>query len=281
MPPRTVGEVLREARARLAAAGCDQPALDARLLLEAAAGLSHSDIAAEPLRLVNDGAQAQFASLVARREAHEPVSRILGFREFYGRRFRVSPAVLDPRPDTETLIGEALKAMKPGCRILDLGTGSGCIIVTLLAECVTCMGVATDLSASALAVARDNAEVLGVSGRLNLVQGNWLAPVEGRFELIVANPPYIPAGDIAQLAPDVRDFDPRGALDGGADGLDAYRRIAAEAGDHLAPGGRVMVEIGAGQAEAIMAVFRDHGLVLQEVARDLGGHVRCLGFSAV
>jgi len=281
MPPRTVGEVLREARARLAAAGCDQPALDARLLLEAAAGLSHSDIAAEPLRLVNDGAQAQFASLVARREAHEPVSRILGFREFYGRRFRVSPAVLDPRPDTETLIGEALKAMKPGCRILDLGTGSGCIIVTLLAECVTCMGVATDLSASALAVARDNAEALGVSGRLNLVQGNWLAPVEGRFELIVANPPYIPAGDIAQLAPDVRDFDPRGALDGGADGLDAYRRIAAEAGDHLAPGGRVMVEIGAGQAEAIMAVFRDHGLVLQEVARDLGGHVRCLGFSAV
>lgn len=281
MPPRTVGEVLREARARLAAAGCDQPALDARLLLEAAAGLSHSDIAAEPLRLVNDGAQAQFASLVARREAHEPVSRILGFREFYGRRFRVSPAVLDPRPDTETLIGEALKAMKPGCRILDLGTGSGCIIVTLLAECVTCTGVATDLSASALAVARDNAEALGVSGRLNLVQGNWLAPVEGRFELIVANPPYIPAGDIAQLAPDVRDFDPRGALDGGADGLDAYRRIAAEAGDHLAPGGRVMVEIGAGQAEAIMAVFRDHGLVLQEVARDLGGHVRCLGFSAV
>jgi len=281
MPPRTVGEVLREARARLAAAGCDQPALDARLLLEAAAGLSHSDIAAEPLRLVNDGAQAQFASLVARREAHEPVSRILGFREFYGRRFRVSPAVLDPRPDTETLIGEALKAMKPGCRILDLGTGSGCIIVTLLAECVTCTGVATDLSASALAVARDNAEALGVSGRLNLVQGNWLAPVEGRFELIVANPPYIPAGDIAQLAPDVRDFDPRGALDGGADGLDAYRRIAAEAGDHLAPGGRVMVETGAGQAEAIMAVFRDHGLVLQEVARDLGGHVRCLGFSAV
>lgn len=280
MRPRTAGELLREARARLAAAGCEQPALDARLLLEAAAGLSHSEIAAEPGQLVNEEAQARFTQLVVRREAHEPVSRILGFREFYGRRFRVTPAVLDPRPDTETLIGEALKVVKPGGRILDLGTGSGCIAVTLLAECATCNGVATDLSASALAVARGNAEALGVSGRLKLVQGDWFAPVEQLFDLIVSNPPYIPAGDIARLDPDVRDFDPRGALDGGADGLEAYRRIAAGAGRHLAPGGQVMVEIGAGQAEAVAAVFRSHGLGLQKASRDLGGRVRCLAFSA-
>lgn len=274
-----VRALIDAARRKLAGAGIESAALDARLLLQAAAGLRHADIAADPDRQIATETAEAFHRYVARRAAHEPVSRILGEREFYGRIFQVTPAVLDPRPDTETLIGEALKHVKPGARILDLGTGSGAIIVTLLAECTTATGVATDLSGAALEVARKNAERLGVGDRLQAVHCSWFDSVAGCFDIIVSNPPYIALPEIAGLAPDVRDFDPLRALDGGPDGLAAYRRIASGAGAHLAPGGRIIVEIGAGQEGAVAALFKVSGFNLSAIKSDLGGHVRCLVFA--
>lgn len=278
MPADTISQVLAAARDRLARAGCDQASLDARLLLQAAAGLSHSDIVAWPGRTIEEDALIHFQAFLDRRSAHEPVSRILGSREFYGRDFRVTPDVLDPRPDTETLVDAALAVMTPGLRVLDLGAGSGAIIVTLLAECPSATGVAVDISEAALTVAKGNAEALGVGARMAFMQGNWFQPVIGRFGLIVSNPPYIPDHDIDGLAPDVKDFDPHGALAGGADGLDAYRAIAAGAMDHLEADGWVMVEIGAGQANGVTGIFASHGFRTMGQHRDLGGHVRCLAF---
>jgi release factor glutamine methyltransferase len=217
--------------------------------------------------------------MVARRAAHEPVSRILGEREFYGRMFKVTPAVLDPRPDTETLIGEALKHMKPDARLLDLGTGSGVIIVTLLAEFSEATGVATDISAEALAVAKGNAGRLGVAGRLQWVHCNWFEAVTGAFDLIVSNPPYVSLPEIIGLPAEVRGFDPLKALDGGPDGREAYRRIAAGADAHLAQGGHILVEIGAGQKRAVEAIFAACGFGLKSSKSDLAGHIRCLAFT--
>ena len=259
------------------------PQLDARLLLQHATGLSREDLIVEPERQVAPGIAENFRALIARRQAHEPVSRILGEREFYGRPFRLTPAVLDPRPDTETIVNLALPLMNRDCRILDLGTGSGAIIVTLLAERPDAAGVAVDLSPAALAVAAVNAETLGVARRINFIPGNWFEPVSGsplsgRFNLIVSNPPYIPAGDIAGLEPDVRNYDPHLALIGGSDGLDSYRSIAAGAGLYLAPGGTVLVELGAGQAEDVKAIFVKAGYHLVQQAIDLGGHIRGLAF---
>jgi release factor glutamine methyltransferase len=222
---------------------------------------------------------ARFASFTQRRRKSEPVSRILGNREFYGRSFQVTPDVLDPRADTETLIGAVLGLNGKGpLRILDLGTGSGAIAVTLLAELPEATAVASDLSAAALSVAKGNAEALGVAGRVSFVQTNWLEGIDGRFDLIVSNPPYVPLGDIAGLAPDVREFDPPRALDGGPDGLEAYRRIAGDAGGHLAPKGHVILEIGAGQENAVNNLLKAQGFVRESRHFDLSGHVRCLVF---
>jgi release factor glutamine methyltransferase len=204
----------------------------------------------------------------------------LGNREFYGRSFRVTADVLDPRADTETLIGAvlALAKSKGPLRILDLGTGSGAIVVTLLAELPGAKAVASDLSAAALQVAKGNAEALGVANRASFVRANWFDGVDGQFDLIVSNPPYIPLGNIAGLAVDVRDFDPPKALDGGPDGLEACRRIASGAGGHLAPKGHIILEIGAGQENAVNDLFRGQGFVRESRHFDLGGHVRCLAF---
>lgn len=280
MPPDTLQGLLAEARRKLMAAGVETAALDARLLLQHAAGVSHEALIAAPECPVEAGTAARFGQLVKRRLDHEPVSRILGEREFYGRVFIVTPAVLDPRPDTETLIDAALAEAGAAPLILDLGTGSGAIAVTMLAERPAAQGVATDLSAAALAVARDNAVRLGVVDRLTLVHGSWFDGIAQRFDLILSNPPYIPLAEIAGLAPEVRDFDPLRALDGGPDGLSAYRRIAAGALSHLAPGGRVIVEIGAGQAAAIGGIFAGQDLRETGRRRDLAGRVRCLTFSA-
>jgi release factor glutamine methyltransferase len=230
------------------------------------------------MRPVEAGARQRFEAFIARRERREPVSRILGEREFYGRPFRVTAATLDPRPDTETLVDAALALMPDHARILDLGTGTGAIAVTLLAERPGSSGVATDLSAAALDVARENARRAGVAGRLALLAGNWFEPVSGVFDIIVSNPPYIPLGDIEGLSPDVRNFDPLEALVGGRDGLDPYREIALRAGSHLAPGGHVLVEIGAGQAGNVETIFAAAGWGAPARHRDLGGHVRCLAF---
>jgi release factor glutamine methyltransferase len=279
MPADRLAALLAAATARLKAAGADTPTLDARLLLQAAAGLSREELILGPDRQLSPAEHARFEDFVARRERHEPVSRILGEREFYGRSFIVTPATLDPRPDTETLIDAALSLMPPRARILDLGTGTGAIAVTLLAERPDASGVATDLSPEALAVAARNAALNGVADRLRLLEGSWFTPVSGVFDIIASNPPYIPVGDIAGLSPDVRNFDPRLALVGGDDGLDPYREIARNAARHLAERGHVLVEIGAGQADDVEAIFAAAGFTSHTRHRDLGGHVRCLAFA--
>jgi release factor glutamine methyltransferase len=252
--------------------------LDARLLLQAAAGISREDLILGPDRPLTPEQRARYDSYISRREQHEPVSRILGEREFYGRVFHVTPDTLDPRPDTETIIDAALGVMPSGARLLDLGTGTGAIAITLLAERPDATGVATDLSGKALAVARANAERAGVTGRIAFLEGSWFAPVEGSFDIIVSNPPYIPDHEIQGLSPDVRNFDPHLALVGGDDGLDPYRAISSRAASHLAAGGHVLVEIGAGQADDVEAIFGAAGFGGVQRHKDLGGHVRCLVF---
>lgn len=274
-------DLLRAARRALDRHGLATPALDARLLLQKAAGLTHEAMIADPDREIAAAAAARFHDYVERRLRGEPVSRILGEREFYGRVFEVTAATLDPRPDTETLI-EAALAFMPGdraCRFVDLGTGTGAIGITLLAERPLAEAVLTDISLAALAVARRNAERHAVAGRTAFIEGSWFSGVKGRFDLILSNPPYIPGPILPTLAAEVHDFDPGTALDGGPDGLEPYRRIAAEALSFLAPAGCVIVEIGEGQAIDIEAIFKARGLVPENRWKDLAGHVRCLGFT--
>ncbi len=278
MPPDRLKPLHDEAVFRLKEAGCDTPALDARLLLESATGLTRETLILDPAREVGTAEAERFRELIRRRADREPVSRIIGAREFYGRRFRVTPAVLDPRPDTETLVEAALKRMPPSARVLDLGTGSGAIIVTLLAERSDATGLATDISSEALAVARENAAALGVAERLAFLEAPWFDGIGERFDLVVSNPPYIPRADIAALSADVRNFDPLLALVGGSDGLDPYRAIAAGAAARLKPGGSVAVEIGAGQADSVEGIFAASGFRQLGRHRDLGGHIRCLEF---
>jgi len=202
----------------------------------------------------------EFAAFTEERLRRRPVSQIIGWREFYGRRFRVTSDVLDPRPETETLIAAALEA--PFARVLDLGTGTGCILLTLLAERPQAAGIGVDISPGALEVAKSNRDDLSIGSRAEFIQSDWYRDVEGRFDLIVANPPYIGAGEIPALAPEVRDWEPRLALvaGNGEDPLLAYRRIAAGARAHLLPGGRLMVETGAGQAAEVLQLFRQGAL---------------------
>jgi release factor glutamine methyltransferase len=272
---------LRDAKRALAETGNPTAGLDARLLLQQAAGISHEALIADPHLRIAPEAAATFHAWLNRRLAGEPVSRILGEKEFYGRAFRITPATLDPRPDTETLIAAALAFMPAdqACRLIDLGTGSGIIGVTLLAERRNAHAVMTDVSGAALAVARENAERHGVSARATFAQGHWFAGACGSFDLVLSNPPYIRDTILPTLAPEVRNFDPESALLAGPDGLRAYREIAAVAGSFIAAGGSVIVEIGEGQAVEIEDIFVAQGFVSQRRWPDLAGHVRCLGFS--
>ena len=207
-----------------------------------------------------------------KRAARVPVSHITGTREFYGRVFQVTRDVLDPRPDTETLIEIALR--HPFRRVLDLGTGSGCILLSLLAERPGSSGTGTDISTTALSVARANAEALGLAGRASFIASNWFAATDGRFDLIVSNPPYIAASEMAALDPEVRDYEPRIALTPGGDGLDAYRAISAGLAAHLTPDGRVLLEIGPTQAGAVGQILASAGLTVVAVHPDLDGRDR-------
>lgn len=264
--------------------GIDTPALDARVLLCHSTGLSHEALIAHGRDPLLPEAAARLTGYLTRRLAGEPVSRIKGCREFYGRDFRIDPHTLDPRPDTETLVGAALRIVAEKglesrlLRLLDLGTGSGCILLTLLAELPAAEGTGTDLSSGALRLAAENARRLGVEGRARFVAADWFEGLSGQFDLIVANPPYIAAGEIAALSPEVAGHDPRRALDGGADGLDPYRRIAAKAADFLVPGGHLLVEIGPTQAQAVSRLFRATELAVEEdgVLLDLAGRPRVL-----
>lgn len=288
-----MAETLRQAFVvavqKLHAAGIATPELDARLLLCHAAGLGHETYMAQHDRALAPDIAVQFETMIQRRLDGEPVSRIVGMREFYGRDFLIDEHTLDPRPDTETLIEAALDlvARKHWCeaplRLLDLGTGTGCILLTLLAELPAARGVGTDIDEGALAIAAANAQRLGLSERAAFIAADWFDGLSGTFDLILANPPYIASGDIPGLAREVRDHDPRLALDGGVDGLDAYRRIAARAAKFLRPNGAILVEIGMTQADKVGDLFHAGGLGVDDrrVGHDLSGRPRVVCAEAV
>ncbi len=269
----TAREALVAATRRLAAAGIDGAGGDARALLAAAMGVPRDRLTLHLGDLLDKAARAQYAAMVAQRAAHEPVAKILGERIFWGRAFEVRTDVLDPRPETECLIATALEGLPPA-RLLDLGTGSGIIAVTLLAEWPATQGVATDTSAAALEVATRNARRHGVAARLKMRCADWFAGVSGAFDLIVSNPPYIAADEMAGLAPEVRLHDPHTALTDGADGLTAYRAIAAGAMPHLRPGGRILLEIGPAQGHAVCDLLGAAGFASVRILPDFDGRDR-------
>lgn len=269
----TGAEALARGVAALGDAGIDEPARDARRLLAHALGLAPGRLTLVLPDPVPDVTVAVFDQLIARRAARAPVSHLIGRRAFFGRDFIVTPDVLDPRPETETLIAAALE--RPFERLLDLGTGSGCILLTLLAERPGATGLGTDLSPAALSVARRNADALHLTDRAGFAEGGWYAAVAAgaRFDLIVSNPPYIAPEELPGLAPELA-HEPRMALTDEADGLTAYRAIARGAADHLAPQGRLIVEIGHRQGAAVSAILAEHGLTGITVRHDLDGRDR-------
>lgn len=267
---------IRKIGQELSRAGIETPLLDARLLVQAATGRSYENIVAEPDRELAPGQRDILGQFLERRLAREPVSRILGLREFYGRDFLVTPHVLDPRPDSEVLVEAALSAAESHLesrppRLLDLGTGTGCLLISLLCELPFATGVGVDISPEALQCANQNAERLGVGERASFVCGSWLAPLEGEVDLIIANPPYIRTKDISGLQPEVAQYDPVLALDGGDEGLAPYRAIMAEAGKVLRPGGSLLFEIGAGQSEDVRRIMQAAGVIESYLYQDLAG----------
>jgi release factor glutamine methyltransferase len=280
----TCGEALAEGRAALANGNVESAALDARLLLAAAAGLDMAALIARSDETLSELAHATFRDHVRRRLNGEPVARIIGETEFWGLSIKLSPATLVPRPDTETLVevvlDEARRRRPPDITICDLGTGSGAIAIALLRELPQARAVATDISEEALRMARSNAERLGVLSRVSFRRTSFAEGPEGRFDVVVANPPYVRSDAIGSLQREVRDYDPRAALDGGADGLNSYRAILSRAGALLAPGGFLAFEVGHDQGEAVAALCRKAGLSEVRILKDLGGRWRVVTASA-
>lgn len=258
-----------------AEAGLDTPDLDARLFVCAASGLDHAGLVREAEAPLGEAPASRLRGFAARRLAREPVARILGRREFWGLDLVVAPDVLDPRADSETLIETALRLVAtPPARILDLGAGSGALLCALLGEWRQAIGVAIDLSPAACAATRTNLARCGLGSRALVVRGDWDAALAAPFDLVVSNPPYIAADDIDGLAPEVRAHDPRLALDGGPDGLDAYRALAPVLARRLNPGGLALLEFGVGQGEAVADLLRAAGLDVDGFADDLSGRPR-------
>jgi release factor glutamine methyltransferase len=256
-----VNEILRDAAERFRLNGIESPRAEARMLWEHA-----------------QGRDSIFDQLVQRRLAHEPIAYITGRKEFWSLEFEVGPGVLIPRPETETLVEQTLAELPDRAaahRILDLGTGTACLLVAILTEYPHAIATGVDCSDAALRWARRNVTRHGIDGRCTFVQGDWAA-VEGSFDLVLSNPPYVRSADIAALAPDVRDHEPRGALDGGPDGLDAYRAIAPVLKRHLEPGGGSLLEIGAGQHHLVKEIMEAEGLKVPSTAPDLAGIPRCV-----
>jgi release factor glutamine methyltransferase len=273
----TLVSAWKAAQGQLKAARIDSPAIDARLLLEAASGASRLEILTDPHRSLTGDQQTVLAGYVERRLRREPVSRILGRKGFWKIMLNVTPDVLSPRPDTETILDIAMLAFEPAqaFSVIDLGTGSGAILLAVLSERPGAHGVGTDISFEALAVARDNAASLDLDGRATFLRTEWAAGFgDASFDLVVSNPPYIPSDDIPGLDPEVRDHDPLLALDGGPDGLQAYRDLAPEIARILKPGGTFAVEIGWDQGPAVKALFDAAGLEGVKVVRDLGDRDR-------
>lgn len=279
---------VREAANRLAGAGVDTARLDAELLMARALGLAREETFLSPDRQLSAREMAAFEALVSRRAAREPVARIIGTKEFWSLQFALSPETLVPRPDSETLVAAVLQeigeAVNGPLRILDLGTGSGCLLLALLSEMPGATGIGADCDPEAVVVARQNARRLGLQERAEFREGDWFGALEAgarspRFDVIISNPPYIETGEIARLAPEVASFEPRAALDGGADGLEAYRRIAASAYEYLAPDGRIFLELGAGQEKAVSKILEHHGLGVHGQYKDLAAVLRVISAS--
>lgn len=272
----TLVSLWTEVRRRLEAAGVDTPVFDARLLLETGAGVSRLDILTDPRRPLSEAQVEAVLELAARRERREPIAYILGRKSFWSLDLAVSGAVLVPRPDTELLVETALAAIpaEAPARVLDLGVGSGAILLAILSERPNASGVGVDISADALAVAQTNARVLGLEARAEFRQGDWWSAIDERFDVIVSNPPYIARGELASLAPEVARYEPAIALDGGEDGLDAYRAILAGLAAKLRPAGVFAFEVGHRQARAVRELAALAGLASDEPLVDISGTAR-------
>ncbi len=276
--PETLAAAHARVAAELAAAGIDGAPLDARVLLQRVLTLAPGALVATPERPLTAPEQAALAAAVARRAAREPLAYIVGEREFWSLDFRVAPGVLIPRPDSETLVSAALDVLPVAApaRVLDLGTGSGCLLLAVLSERPHATGLGIDLSHRAASIARGNARRTGLAGRAVFVVGDWASAVAGAFDLVLCNPPYVETGALAGLMPEVADHEPRAALDGGPRGLDAYARILPQLSRLLAPGGHGVIEIGADQATAVAALAAAADLTAAPPRRDLAGRDRCL-----
>lgn len=275
----TIGAAVADAAARLAAVGIVEPRREARLILALAMEVDPAIVLGYPERALDGAAHARLEGLIARRVRHEPISRLRGVREFWSLDFLLSPDTLDPRPDSETLIEAALAHLPDRgapLRIVDFGTGTGCLLLALLRELPRATGLGIDILPGAVETATRNAARLGLSARAEFRCGDWREEVTGEAGVILANPPYIRSKDIASLAPDVAAFEPRVALDGGPDGLDAYRSLAPAIGRNLTRTGLACIEIGAGQAALVRQLLVESGLIINEVRRDLPGVERCL-----
>lgn len=271
--------ILEAATARLRDAGVEQPRRDAALLIGHALGRDRGWVLTHGDERPGDPDRARIDGLIGRRAGREPVSRILGRREFWSLDFTLDPAVLDPRPDSEILIVAALERLADPMhpwRLLDLGTGSGCLLLALLSERANATGVGVDISWQAAYIARQNAWHLGLAARAAFMTASWAGALDARFDLVISNPPYIPDGEVAALAPEVACHDPWLALQGGNDGLDAYRAILARLPGLLSPGGGAVLEIGHEQATAVAGLVRASGFPEPRIRLDLAGRPRCV-----
>lgn len=280
---RTLAKTRQALADQFRRAGIDSADADARLLVTHALGIDRAALLANGERALTPEEAKAIDAFAERRLKHEPVARIFGHKEFWSLSLHISPAVLVPRPETETVVEAALESVErrgmrgASLRILDIGTGSGALLLALLNELPNAVGTGTDISTPALGVARVNAELHGLAPRCTFVTCDIATGLPGPFDLIVSNPPYIAHGDIAALEPEVRDYDPALALDGGSDGLNGYRAIANDARRLLAPGGHLIVELGAGQESAVRALFTNAGLTVRAARADLAGIPRALG----
>jgi release factor glutamine methyltransferase len=277
--PPSIAAALDAASARLRVAGIEGARRDARFLMAEAIDAGPETVMAWPERRLNAAEQGCFEAMIDRRARREPVSRILGRRGFWTFELTVTPEVLDPRPDSETVVRAVLERCPDRAaplEILDLGTGSGCLLLALLSELPRARGLGVDISTAALQVARENAESLGLSRRARFRRGDWAAGINGAWQVIVSNPPYITESEIAGLAPEVARYDPRLALCAGPDGLVSYRAVAPYLSHLLTPDGIVALELGVGQADTVDAILREAGLEPVGRRRDLGGIERCL-----
>jgi release factor glutamine methyltransferase len=275
---------LAEAARRLRQAGIEAAPHEARLLLANVLDVATAMLVGYPERTLTPAEGGRYEALIDRRVQREPMTHILGRREFWGLSVRVTADTLDPRPDSETLIEAVLDEVpdrQAPLRLLDLGTGTGCLLLALLSELPRATGLGVDCSAAALAVARANAGDLGLAGRTAFRLGRWGEGLNGPFDLIVSNPPYIPSGDIEGLMPEVARYEPHLALDGGPDGLDSYRVVGADIARLLAKNGLAALEVGLGQASTVAPLLAADGLVQATFRRDLAGHIRCLIFRKI